>query len=314
MIKHKSIKRILWLLFIGFLFINIVAALHAYKFTHFADAHIKKTLHPEDLSFLQKIKALAFGVDNPRPENKSFPVQPYETLYLQSNKKIELWSIKTPRSNGTIILFNGYSAEKSRMLDKSDEFIKMGYSTLLVDFMGTGGSEGNQTTLGYKEAEEVKTCFDYLKQQGEEKVYLFGTSMGACAVLKAVDEYQLSPTAIIIECPFGSMYKTVCARFNTMNVPTFPMAGILVFWGGAENGFWALGHNPIDYANNVECPTLLLYGEKDKSVSRAETDELFKNLAGSKQLKTYPNAGHENYLLQYKQEWIKDVSDFMKNY
>jgi len=314
MIKSKTTKRILWLFLLGILLMNLVAGFHAYKFTHFANAHVKKTLHPEQLSFTQKLNALIFGVDNPRPVNKQQPIQPYQTINLQSNKKIELWSINTPDAKGTVILFNGYSASKSQMLDKSDEFIKMGYSTLMVDFMGTGGSEGHQTTLGFKEAEEVKDCFDYLKAQGEEKIYLFGTSMGACAILKAVDDYQLSPAAIIVECPFGSMYKTVCARFNTMNVPTFPMAGLLVFWGGAENGFWAFGHNPIEYAKGVHCPTLLLYGEKDKSVSREETDEIFKNLAGKKQFKTYLKAGHENYLTQYKEEWVKDVQEFLSSY
>lgn len=57
----------------------------------------------------------------------------------------------------------------------------------------------------------------------------------------------------MIECPFGSMYKTVCARFKTMNAPTFPMAGLLVFWGGMQNNFWAFEHNPTEYAKNINC-------------------------------------------------------------
>src|SRR5678809_1487848 len=93
------------------------------------------------------------------------------------------------------------------------------YNTLLVDFMGSGGSEGSQTTIGYKEAEEVKTCFDYVVKSGEKRVYLFGTSLGAVAILKGISDYNIDPAGIIIECPFGSMYKTACARFRTMKVP-----------------------------------------------------------------------------------------------
>jgi hypothetical protein len=197
------------------------------------------------------------------------------------------------------------------MLDKSEEFFKLGYNTLLVDFMGSGGSEGNQTTLGYKEAEEVKTAYDYIVKKGEKDIYLFGTSMGAVAIMKAISDYNLKPAGIIIECPFGSMYQTVSARFKIMNIPSFPMAGLLVFWGGIENGFWAFGHNPTEYAKNISCPTLLLYGEQDKNVSRQEIDEIYSNLKGLKTLKTYKLAGHENYLLKYKDEWIKDIKDFI---
>ncbi len=174
------------------------------------------------------------------------------------------------------------------------------------------GSEGNQTTLDFKEAEEVKSAFDYLKNRGEKNIYLFGTSMGSVAIMKAMADYSLKPNGIIIECPFGFMYQTTCARFKIMNVPTFPMAGLLVFWGGVQNGFWALGHNPIEYAKKIDSQTLLLYGEQDKNVSRKEIDDIFKNLHGEKTLKTYKLAGHENYFAKYKDQWTKDITEFLQ--
>lgn len=164
---------------------NSVAFFHAYKFSHFGDKATEKIKNPYQLSALEKGKALLFGVNTPRPENNQLPLQAFQTITLKSNRQIECWSIKVNRSKGTIILFHGYGGQKASMLDKSNEFIKLGYSTLLVDFMGTGGSEGNQTTIGYLEAEQVKTCFNYLKEQGESQIYLFGTSMGAVAILKA---------------------------------------------------------------------------------------------------------------------------------
>jgi alpha-beta hydrolase superfamily lysophospholipase len=105
------------------------------------------------------------------------------------------------------------------------------------------------------EAEQVKTAFDYLTGNREQNIYLFGTSMGAVAAMKAVSDLNIKPKGIIIECPFGTMYETVCSRFKTMNAPAFPMAGLLVFWGGLQNGFWAFGHNPVAYASNIKCPT-----------------------------------------------------------
>lgn len=96
-----------------------------------------------------------------------------------------------------------------------------------------------------------------------------------------------------------------------MNAPVFPMAGLLVFWGGVQNDFWAFGHNPTEYAKKITCPTLLMHGMQDEKVSKAEIDEIFANLKGRKKLKTYKNAGHENYLIKYEGEWTKDVAQFI---
>ena len=56
-----------------------------------------------------------------------------------------------------------------------------------------------------------------------------------------------------------------------------------------------------------------MYGEKDDRVSREEIDEIYSNLRGIKYLRTYPLAGHENYLLKYKQQWLLDIKSFMEN-
>jgi hypothetical protein len=178
--------------------------------------------------------------------------------------------------------------------------------------MGSGGSTGNQTTLGFKEAEQVKACYDHIRLKGEQNIFLFGTSMGAAAILKACRDYTIQASGIILECPFGSLYKTICARFEIMGIPSFPMASVLSFWGGFQNDFWAFSHNPSEYAKSVSCPTLLLYGEEDNRVSRGEINAIFNNLKGEKTLKTYSNTGHAIYTPNMKSIWIEDVSSFIK--
>lgn len=308
--KRILFVRIIWILTVAFVFINTIAFFHAYKFTHYAVEKADKTKSPEQLTTVGKIEAILFGVGNPKPVNESFPVQEYETITLQTEEKIEGWYVRAADARGTVILFHGYSAEKSSMLDKADEFNKLGFNTLIIDFRGCGGSDGNITTIGFNEARDVKAAFDYISGKGETEIFLMGTSMGAVAILKAIADYDPALSGIIIECPFGSMYQTVCSRFNLMNFPSFPMAGLLVFWGGIQNNFWAFGHQPVEYAKSVTCPVLLLYGEQDKNVSRKEIDEIFLNLNGKKTLKTYKLAGHEDYLLKYREEWVEDVRAF----
>lgn len=307
----KIISIFLFITFLGICIINIVIIFHAYNFTHFSSNKQAKTKAPNSLSFYQKLKVLAFGVSNPRPNNTAKPTQNYQIINLQSNKNIECWLIKQANSQGTVILFHGYGGNKSLMLDKAAIFNDLGYSTLLVDFAGSGGSESNETTIGFNESLQVKTCYDYMQLQGEQNIILFGTSMGAVAMMKSVSDYNLLPTKLILECPFGTMLETVKKRCENMKIPSFPFAHLLVFWGGVINNFNGYSHNPTEYAKKITISTLLLYGEKDKNVTKLEINTIFNNLQGQKFLKTYQNAGHENYLIKYKTTWKSNIHDFL---
>lgn len=263
------------------------------------------------MSLTEKVFTLATGVQIPRPVNSLLPKTPFQDIIIKDKVSIPCWKLNTEEKKGTIVLFHGYVGKKSAMLDKAIRFQSMGYSVLLVDFRGCGDSKENYTTIGFDEAEEVLACYNYLKESGEENIILFGTSMGAVAIMKAIHDYQIDPAGLILECPFGRMYTTVKARFKLMGLPSFPMAGLLTFWGGVQHGFWAFSHNPEEYAQRIKTPTLLLYGEKDDRVSREETDRIFNNLEGRKTFKTYPLAGHENYLLKYSSEWDRDIREFL---
>jgi pimeloyl-ACP methyl ester carboxylesterase len=305
--KRLWLKRTLWTFLVLFVVMNIIAALHAWSFTHFTDTADAKSSTDDNALWL----ALT-GVKNPRPTNSTVPNQPYESVIIEGENPTACWLIKTDSAIGTVVVCHGYGGCKSSMLDKADEFLTMNYNVLLPDFMGCGDSEGDQCTIGFYESKQVTACCNYLAEQGEENVILFGTSMGAVALMKSLSEDSISATCAIIECPFGSMYETTCARFDMMGIPSFPMAGLLVFWGGAENGFWAFDHNPTEYAKRIKIPVLLMYGEKDPKVSRAEIDEIYSNLPGTKQLVTFAQAGHENYLNQYRMPWLRAVNDFLR--
>ncbi|HSI90903.1 MAG TPA: hypothetical protein VK927_07270, partial [Adhaeribacter sp.] len=60
-------KKALFVAIILFLSLNLIAAFHAYRFTHFATEANAKTAHPMQLSGFGKLKTLLFGVKNPRP-------------------------------------------------------------------------------------------------------------------------------------------------------------------------------------------------------------------------------------------------------
>jgi len=294
--------------------LNYIAYNHSYNFTHYADVKENKlkVTDTSSISWKKKLGYILKGVEVPRPKNHITPSFKYDTKYISTPKgNLEVWQSKFKISRGTIIMFHGYANRKSSLISRSKEFISLGYNVMLVDFLGSGGSDGNTVSIGYYEADQVKVCIDELIQQGEQNIYLFGISMGAVASMKCVNDYQPNIKGLIVECPFGYFKTTVKNRFKNFGVPTFPMADLLMLWGSYHTGYSTYSHNPVDYANNIHCPTLVLLGEKDHAVSKKEIDDIYANLKGEKFLKTFSETGHDIYIPKNEEQWSNTMIDFM---
>ena len=295
-----------------FVLLNGLLAFHAYKFTRY-DPEQKEKLTAEGLTTPAKVRAALMGVSLPRPENVTAPSDPFKEVVLNVNGgRVHCWWVPEDGATESVILFHGYGDSKSSMVDRAGAFRRMGYNTMLVDFTGSGQSSGVVTTVGYKEAAEVRAALDWVRANGGDSVHLFGMSLGAAAVLKAVND-GARPTSVILECPFATLLGAVQNRFAMMDVPDMPLAQMLTFWGGVLHGFNAFKHNPEDYARGVRCPALLMWGEADDRVLRRETDAIYAALGGPKTLVTFPGVGHENYLRADREHWLRVVRAFLEH-
>jgi uncharacterized protein len=143
---------------------------------------------------------------------------------------------------------------------------------------------------------------------------LYGRSMGSAAILRAVATQGLESDGVIMECPFDRLVTTVGNRFSAMGLPAFPMAQMLVFWGGVQHGMNGFAHNPADYAAGVHYPTLVMHGNLDPRVSVTEVQAVHANLGGEKQLVLFPRAAHESYLAVDPALWKSAVSEFLERF
>ncbi len=310
MSRRKVFKRIGYISIIIILLVNIIAFNHAWHFTHFTDEHTPRIKY-ERVGIADKIKYGFLGIPNPRPTTGVLPEVAYQTININSNVKLTAWMIEADSPKGTVLMFHGYKGEKSKLLKRAALIRKMGYNTMLVDQMGAGESEGNQVTIGYLEAQNVRDCYNYLVNKKTENIIIYGISMGAAAAMKAIQDYNIKPDKLIIEAPFGSLYKAVTNRFDLVKAPYFPMAQLVVFWGGMQYGFWGFGHQPTEYAKSIHCPTLIMYGAKDKRVMQSEIDAIANNIPGNKQVAIYPRSGHVNFLKEHLVDWTNDVATFL---
>jgi uncharacterized protein len=313
-------KRVaLSVLLLAFVLANALAFMHARAMTHFQTG-VSRTADPESLTILQKARVLLTGVDNPRPENHATPESlglPFAIHKVQSDDGItlEAWHIPREGAKALVLMFHGYAACKAQLLGEANALHELGYAVLLVDFRGSGGSSGRETSLGVAEAEDVRQVWDYARLTWrDQRIVLYGQSMGSAAILRALSLHEeIQPAACVLECPFDKLRSTVGNRFTAMGLPAFPGADLLLFWGSVQVGFNGYRHNPVEYAKAVRCPVLLLHGGNDTRVLPEQAEAIFENLAGDKEYKVFGAAGHESYLAACADEWKQSISAFLSS-
>ncbi|WP_177192017.1 alpha/beta hydrolase [Chitinophaga arvensicola] len=312
----RFFKRLAWVVLSLFVVLNIVIAFHAWKFTHFYDEGGRRNKLPEQMSTGEKMKIIFFGVRIAKSVIRNHPTVPYETVSLRTaaGLKLEGWWIPAPSAVGTVILFHGYNGNKGSLFPEAGRFRQLGYNTFLLDFRAHGNSEGFTCSVGYKEAEDVKLAWDYIKKKGNQPVILWGVSMGAAAILKAVPEYGLTPQKLILQCPFATLTDAVKSRMRAVHLPPTPLSQLVAFWGGVEQGFPAHRFKPENYARQIHMPVLYFYGQQDIRVTPAETQQVFSHLASAqKKLYIFPNAGHQSFCGKDADAWMKEVTAFLQH-
>jgi uncharacterized protein len=298
----KYQRQIYHTLLIIFIILNTFSYIGAYALTHYTT--------PGHL-----------GLGETRPINKKSPKAieleyTIQRIPINQTEWLETWFIPVSNSfsKGTVLLFPGKGSSKGRqLLAPAQAFHNLGYNTLLVDFRGVGGSSGNTTTVGMKEAKDVAIAFNYaLKSNFQKPLILHGISMGSVAILKAVAQENIYPQAIILELPFARFLDTVRSRLREVSLPTFPMAELIVFWGSVQHRVNGFRHNPVTYANQIKCPTLLFHGKLDRWTSVAEIEEIAHNLHFYKRLIIFPTAGHAILVSVDKKSWYQNVNNFLE--
>jgi pimeloyl-ACP methyl ester carboxylesterase len=304
------------LVVVGFAALNALAFNHANAMLRFSDGG-PRTTAPERLGLLSRINVLLAGVNVPRPASHGHPSEldpDCRVLSVPGPSDVTLASWYCNRGPGTpvVILFHGYSAEKTSLLGEARAFLGLGSSVMLVDFRGSGGSSESYTTVGVHEAEDVAAALRYARRRlSYGNVFLFGRSMGAAAILRAVHAHGIQPDGVILEAVFDTLLNTVRHRFRAMEVPAFPSAELLVFWGGRQWGFDGFEHNPSAYAASVRCPVLLMHGARDPRVRLTEARRVFEAIAAAKEFVTFERSGHESYLSSHANQWRTAVERFI---
>ena len=243
-----TLKRILslslTLITILTLFVIYVSYNNAKSMTQFY-ANIKPSPKFSEMNLMDTIDVMITGLKKKRPENEQTPKDfgfEYQTHDFESasGHKISSWHIPAKKENlALIILFHGYCGRKEQVMKTVDLLSEFGYGFLLIDFYGSGDSSGDTSSIGWKESLDVIASVKFAKSYLESnKIILYGTSMGATAIIKAVhDTTDLGVDALILSGNLSERVERALCILDVDKIKGFNVISKIISEASIKKGY-----------------------------------------------------------------------------
>ena len=90
-----------------------------------------------------------------------------------------------------------------------------------------------------------------------------------------------------------------------------PFAALLIFWGSMQTGSNLFLHNPADYARSVNCPTLILHGEKDERTTLDQARAIARAMGQNARFVSFAGVPHMPIVEARSVQWTREVRDFL---
>lgn len=213
----------------------------------------------------------------------------------------EGWFFPGMRRGPTVILCHGYESSRGELLTLVSALQEHQYNVFVFDFAAHGANTG-VTTLGYREADELRKAVDTLAARDDldpTRFGLWGYNLGAYAALREA-EGDKRIRALILDSVYDDPEQMVKVGVERNGLATFPL---MIRWTQLSFGYLnnAHRHDPplsskLLALNGV--PTLYIQALDDPELA-ATTRQMFLQAAEPREQAIIP---HGNFVSLSDQE------------
>lgn len=189
-----------------------------------------------------------------------------------------------------IVFHGGLGSDRSQVIDVACVLSIQGYRVITPDLYAHGLSEGDASTLGFGDAQDVHAWIDYVKRTDPNaRIVLYGLDEGACAVLNAACEGLDDAVAAVAAdsaCDDGAARMRVMADAEEGGLK----AALLDLVFRRKTGSNA---NRISLRiPDAKVPILLIHGTGDQVVPAWNSEDIVSACPGNASLLFIEGAGH----------------------
>lgn len=270
-------------------------------------------------------------------ENKVFkPCYPnkedYEALkvtqgWLNDNKnKVHIISkdglnlygcyIKHENAKSNIICFHGYRGKPDADLGSIAPFLYNNEANILLVYMRcTNPSEGKFFSFGVKEKDDVISWIDFVKNENDLPIFLFGRSMGCSSILFSLTKpLDNRVKGILADCGYYSAYEEYV---DFLKPYIGPLGRFCVFLINTLSGtFLSLNIKTLNFLKQNTCNRLPIFfsvGDKDNIIPYNHTIKMYESYKGKKILYVVKGAKHLQTYDYGGDEFKKALTSFLNS-
>ena len=250
------------------------------------------------------VAGLAFAIHPPRYVDARTPADlgwPFERVAFQAEDGPTLRGWYVPAEEETsgrsvIVVLHGYPFDKGSVLGVT-RFLRREYDLLLFDSRYFGESDGEFTTVGYREAADVALAVAYLRSRGVESIGLWGISMGAATALLSL-EHTDGVQAVVADSSYADLHTMTLDYYFYLPI----LNRALVFFTDAiAQAAFRVGLadvSPERVAARSNVPLLLIHGTVDSTIPIHHFDRLSAAAGGRANVTAWrvEGAGHARAL------------------
>lgn len=187
-----------------------------------------------------------------------------------------------------VVYLHGNSSSRLEGMRMAGYLLKRDINLFVFDFAGSGLSEGEYITLGYRETEDLDVIIQFIeKLPGVGKIGLWGRSMGAATTMLYAHRNP-NIAAIVMDSPFADFYKLAKEQcLKMIKLPNFILDtafSIVKRTVKKKTGLDISRLKPIDYAEKTNTPSIIIHALNDELIGIHHSIEINQRYNGPKSL------------------------------
>lgn len=206
---------------------------------------------------------------------------PYEEVFVanRAGNDLRVWYVPAALDRGTVVLSMGAIGDMSCFLFIVDMLYLHGWSTVIYDPQGFGGSEGEPSVTALYS--DLRAVLAWTRERvGDEPLTLYGVSIGTIPIVAYAADHPDEIRAVILDAPIS--LRDELERFRTVLGTAF------------ESTLHALNEELLleNTLPQLESPALaILYG-LDEYVSSSKFEALADASGADVAVQWFPELGH----------------------
>jgi len=254
-----------------------------------------------------------------RPPDKADSPEKYgltaEAAEFQSGDGVTLrgWYIPAEDTVKTVIVCSGANGSLDADVPVAPWLHEAGFNVLLFNWRAHGKSEGEVVTLGFNERYDLIAAVQFAKAQGAERIGVLGFSMGGTAAIDTAAVYE-DINAIVADSPFVTILSAVAGGLIERGLhegTAYLLARLLLTTACLRTQLNLFEIDVVHWIHRVAPrPLLLIFGDQDVIVPRAESDLAFARAREPREIWRVPEATHRAIQVQQPDEYRRRIIEF----